>query len=110
MREDWKEAHLFEVGDIFSGGTPKTKELNYWNGDIAWISPSDLSNYNEKFIQRGNKNISSLGLKMSSAKLLPKGTVLFSSRAPIGYVVIAENTLCTNQGFKSIHLEKGIFN
>lgn len=103
MREDWVECSLAEVGDIFSGGTPKTREPAYWSDEISWISPSDLSNYTKKYIDKGKKSISALGLRKSSAKLFPKGTVLFSCRAPIGYTVIANKEMCTNQGFKSIH-------
>ncbi len=91
-----------EVGEIISGGTPSTKVAEYWNGKISWISPADLSGYVEKFILQGRKSITESGLKNSSARLIPKGSVLFSSRAPIGYVIIAGNELCTNQGFKSI--------
>jgi len=93
---------LGEVGEIISGGTPSTKVAEYWNGKISWISPADLSGYVEKFILQGRKSITESGLKNSSARLIPKGSVLFSSRAPIGYVIIAGNELCTNQGFKSI--------
>lgn len=91
-----------DVGEIVSGGTPSTKEPSYWDGDIAWISPADLSGYAEKYIVRGRKSISEAGLKNSSARLMKKGAVLFSSRAPIGYVAIGANEVCTNQGFKSI--------
>ena len=98
----WEVKKLSEVGNIVSGGTPSTKEKAYWNGNIPWISPADLSGYNEKYIVKGRKSISESGLKNSSARLIPKGSVLFSSRAPIGYTVIAANNVCTNQGFKSI--------
>ncbi|MEI6890046.1 MAG: restriction endonuclease subunit S [Bacteroidota bacterium] len=98
----WLIKKLGEVGEIISGGTPSTKVAEYWNGKISWISPADLSGYVEKFILQGRKSITESGLKNSSARLIPKGSVLFSSRAPIGYVIIAGNELCTNQGFKSI--------
>ncbi|MEO0788232.1 MAG: restriction endonuclease subunit S [Bacteroidota bacterium] len=103
MMEDWVECTLGEVGEIFSGGTPKTKVPEYWGGNIGWISPADLSLHKAKTIENGRKNITELGLNNSSAKLLPKGSILFSSRAPIGYVVIAGEELATNQGFKSIY-------
>lgn len=94
---------LSEIGDIVGGGTPSTKVVEYYEGgDIPWITPRDLSGYQNKYISRGERNITELGLKNSSAKLSPKGTVLFSSRAPIGYVAIASNEISTNQGFKSI--------
>ncbi len=102
LPEGWAELPLDKLGEIYSGGTPSTSEPNYWGGDIPWISPVDLSGFEQKFISTGRKSITMSGLQKSSAKLLPKGTVLFSSRAPIGYVAIANNELCTNQGFKSV--------
>jgi type I restriction enzyme S subunit len=98
----WIKGILSDFGEVVSGGTPKTKVAEYWGEDISWITPADLSGYSEKYIHKGRKSITHLGLKNSSAKLMPKGSVLFSSRAPIGYVAIAGNELCTNQGFKSL--------
>lgn len=92
---------LKDVTTIISGGTPSTKKEEYWNGCISWITPKDLSEYNKMYISKGERNITDSGLKNSSANLMPKGSVLFSSRAPIGYVAIASNELCTNQGFKN---------
>jgi len=106
----WDLATLSDVGEIVSGGTPSTTVSEYWNGDINWISPVDLSGYAGKYISKGKKSITVLGLQKSSAKLMPKGSVLFSSRAPIGYVAIAADELSTNQGFKSIIPGKSIFN
>ena len=83
-------------------GTPSTSIEEYWNGSIPWISPSDLTGYKNVFISHGEKSITELGLKKSSTKTLPKNTVLLSSRAPVGYIALAENDICTNQGFKSI--------
>lgn len=99
---EFKKVKLGEIGKIVGGGTPKTKEESYYGGEIAWITPKDLSLNKSKYIFYGERNITEEGLKNSSAKLLPKGTVLFSSRAPIGYVAIAGNDLATNQGFKSV--------
>lgn len=105
---EWKIKKLSEVADIIGGGTPSSKENAYYdNGTIPWITPKDLSNYNEMYISNGERNITELGLKNSSAKLLPKGSILFSSRAPIGYVAIANKELSTNQGFKSLVLKEG---
>jgi len=100
--ENWHWVRLGNVGQIIGGGTPKTNHPEYFveNG-IPWLTPADLYKRNEKFIIRGKRDISELGLKKSSAQLMPAGTVIFSSRAPIGYVVIASNKLTTNQGFKS---------
>jgi type I restriction enzyme S subunit len=100
--QDWQETTLGEVCEIKSGSTPSTKEESFWGGEISWITPKDLSNYNSVYISRGEKSITTEGLKNSSAQLLPKDTILFSSRAPIGYVAIARNELTTNQGFKNL--------
>ena len=100
--DNWKWVTLGSVAKVVGGGTPSTKNKAYYeNGDIPWISPADLSNYSEIYISRGAKNISRLGLEKSSAQLLPAETVCLSTRAPIGYVVIAKNPLSTNQGFRN---------
>ncbi len=99
----WIECKLSDVGEIVGGATPSTKKLeNYDNGKIAWITPKDLSNFTGRFISHGERNITELGLKSCSTQLMPPHAILFSSRAPIGYIAIAENEVCTNQGFKSI--------
>ena len=99
----WIECKISDIGTIVGGATPSTKKPeNYENGSIAWITPKDLSTLSGRYIQRGERNITEIGLKSCSTQLLPKNTVLFSSRAPIGYVAIAENAVCTNQGFKSV--------
>ena len=99
----WIECKLSDVGEIVGGATPSTKKLeNYDNGKIAWITPKDLSNFTERFISHGERNITELGLKSCSTQLMPPHSILFSSRAPIGYIAIAEKEVCTNQGFKSI--------
>ncbi|NLK43770.1 MAG: restriction endonuclease subunit S [Tissierellia bacterium] len=102
MPEDWKVLKIQKIGDVVGGGTPKTSVAEYWDGEISWITPKDLSGYAERYIYTGERSITKKGLENSSAKILPKGTVLFSSRAPIGYLAIAGKELCTNQGFKSI--------
>lgn len=100
--ENWVWVRLGEVTKVVGGGTPSTSKKEYYDeGNISWLSPVDLSNYNGIYISRGNKMITLEGLNNSSAKLLPKDTVCLTSRAPIGYVAIAEKELCTNQGFKS---------
>lgn len=106
LPKGWEVKKLGEVGKIVSGGTPSTANLYYWNGNIPWITPADLSGYESKQIEKGRKSITELGLQNSSARLIPKGSVLFSSRAPIGYVAIAANEVCTNQGFKSVVPDK----
>lgn len=99
----WKEGTVSDLGIVVGGGTPsKAKPEYYTEHGIAWITPKDLSINKSKFILKGANDITKIGLKSSSAKLMPKGTVLFSSRAPIGYVAIAAGEVSTNQGFKSI--------
>ena len=99
---EWKEYLLGEVAEIVGGGTPKTKIKEYWNGEVSWLTPRDLSNFSGRYISRGERNISKLGLNSSSAKILPKGAVLLSSRAPVGYLAITLNEITTNQGFRSL--------
>ena len=100
--EDWAETSIGKVTVVESGGTPSTKNSSYWGDEIPWITPRDLSSFKDVFIEKGERSISIEGLDNSSAKLLPKNTILFSSRAPIGYVVIAQNETATNQGFKNL--------
>ncbi|OQP06061.1 restriction endonuclease subunit S [Geobacillus sp. 46C-IIa] len=107
--EGWRVATIGDLGDVVGGGTPSKKREDYFtqNG-IPWITPKDLSNSKNRYVERGSVDITEEGLKNSSAKLLPKGTVLFSSRAPIGYIAIAKNEVTTNQGFKSVIPHKDI--
>ena len=104
---EWREVKLGDVADVIGGGTPSTKNYDFWNGDISWLTPKDLSGYKERYISKGERNITVSGLQNSSARILPKGTVLLTSRAPIGYLAIAKQEVCTNQGFKSIVLKNG---
>lgn len=100
---EWKQCTISELGTVVGGATPSTKDVaNYENGAIPWITPKDLSDFKGRYIQRGERNITEKGLSSCSAQIMPADTVLFSSRAPIGYIAIAKNGLCTNQGFKSV--------
>ena len=100
---EWIECKISDIGTVVGGATPSTKKPeDYENGTIAWITPKDLSTFSGRYIQHGKRNITETGLNSCSTRLLPKNTVLFSSRAPIGYVAIAANDVCTNQGFKSV--------
>ena len=100
---NWKTCNIADLGTVVGGATPSTKNnANYDGGDIPWITPKDLAGFSGRFISRGERNITEHGLKSCSTQLMPAHTVLFSSRAPIGYVAIAENEVCTNQGFKSV--------
>ncbi|ENO9417174.1 restriction endonuclease subunit S [Escherichia coli] len=102
LPQGWEWVTLATVGEIVGGGTPKSDNPQFWakNG-IKWITPADLYGLKGKYITSGARDISPAGLSNSSARLMPKGSVLFSSRAPIGYVAIADAELSTNQGFKS---------
>jgi type I restriction enzyme S subunit len=103
----WEEKYIGEIAEVIGGGTPKTNNPEFWEGNIPWITPKDLSKHQERYISRGERNISEIGLQNSSARMLPKDAVLLSSRAPIGYVAIAKNPITTNQGFKSLVLKEG---
>ena len=108
MKSEKIEVRLADIGKIVGGATPSTKRTDYYDGKIAWITPKDLSGYHTRWICSGQRNITQKGFDSCSTQILPKGSVLFSSRAPIGYVAIAKNPLCTNQGFKSIVPDKNI--
>ena len=100
---NWKTCTIADLGTVVGGATPSTKKPeNYDGGTIAWITPKDLAEFSGRFISHGERNITQTGLNSCSAQMMPKHTVLFSSRAPIGYVAIAKNDVCTNQGFKSV--------
>jgi len=100
---NWKTCTIGELGTVIGGATPSTKKAeNYDGGTISWITPKDLAGFSGRFISRGERNITEQGLKSCSTQLMPARTVLFSSRAPIGYVAIAAQEVCTNQGFKSV--------
>lgn len=102
-KPNWPYCALSDIGSIVAGGTPsKSKSEYYAEQGIAWITPKDLSIDKSKFISHGENDISELGFSKSSATKMPAGTVLFSSRAPIGYIAIAQNEITTNQGFKSV--------
>jgi type I restriction enzyme S subunit len=104
----WVASTLGDASAIVSGSTPRTTESSYWDGDIPWVTPDDLSRHGSKTISRGRRSISTAGLASCSARMLPTGTVLYTSRAPIGYVAIAAQPVCTNQGFKSLIPRPGI--
>jgi len=100
---EWKECTIKDLGKVVGGATPSTKDSqNYEGGDIPWITPKDLSVLSGRFISKGERCITQKGLRSCSAQMMPKNSVLFSSRAPIGYVAISSCPVCTNQGFKSI--------
>ena len=101
----WTWCRLSEVGAIIGGGTPPSGDLdNFTDGGsgIAWLTPADLGKHVSLYISHGARDLTEQGLRSSSATLMPKGSVLFTSRAPIGYTAIAANEISTNQGFKSV--------
>lgn len=101
--ESWEWVRLSALGEIAGGGTPDTKNKNYWvDGTIAWITPADMKRVADKHISRGERNITEAGLKSSSARLIPANSLIYSTRAPIGHIAVSSNPIATNQGFRSL--------
>ncbi|CEG09838.1 Type I restriction enzyme EcoKI specificity protein [Afipia felis] len=98
----WASAPLGDVATVVSGATPRTSEKQFWNGDVPWITPKDLSDLETPYLDRPSRTITGEGLKSCSASILPANSVLLSSRAPIGLVAINSIPMATNQGFKSL--------
>ena len=98
--DDWEERKLGELSNIMGGGTPSTSNTEYWDGDIDWYAPAEIGE--QSYVSKSKKTITELGLKKSSARILPIGTVLFTSRAGIGNTAILAKEATTNQGFQSI--------
>jgi len=107
MASEWKTYKVSEFADVIGGGTPSTKNDDFWVGDIPWITPKDLSNHTNRYISDGERKITEEGLTNSSAKMLPANTILLSSRAPVGYLAIAKQPLCTNQGIRNLVIKEG---
>ena len=103
-----KFVRIGDICEVVSGATPKTKQAEFWDGDIPWATPKDLSENDSKYLNDTPRKITDTGLKSCSAKLLPVGSVLFSSRAPIGLLAINTQPVCTNQGFKSLVPREGV--
>jgi len=106
----WRKRRIGDIAEIVSGATPKTMVKEYWDGDILWATPKDLGQLNSIEISDTERKITKAGYESCSTKLLPPGSVLLSSRAPIGHLAINTKPMCTNQGFKSLIPKKGIFN
>lgn len=100
--QEWEVRSLDYLGDIYSGGTPDTEEAEYWDGDIAWCTPSDITKLTSKYIENTETKITSKGLKESSAILLPRRSIIVCTRATIGNAAICNTEIATNQGFKNI--------
>lgn len=101
----WEQRKLGEIADILGGGTPSTGNPSYWNGEIDWYAPAEIAD--QIYANSSQKKITDLGYENSSAKMLPPGTVLFTSRAGIGKTAILTRKGCTNQGFQSIVPHRG---
>ena len=106
----WSKQRLGDICNIINGGTPSTSIAEFWNGNILWCTPTDITSCSTKYIYTTESKITESGLKASSATLLPKGALLLCSRATIGEVRIAGNAICTNQGFKSLVVHQNISN
>lgn len=107
FNKEWEEKRLGDIAEIVGGGTPSTSNPDYWNGNINWYSPNEISNM--IYANGSNRKITKLGLEKSSAKMLPVGTILFSSRATIGEMAILRKPATTNQGFQSLVLKNEYF-
>ncbi|PQJ89302.1 restriction endonuclease subunit S [Aliivibrio sifiae] len=99
---EWEEFRLAELGNIVSGGTPSTSSSEYWNGNIDWVTPTDITKLRTRIIDNSARKITALGLSTSSAKLVPTGSLLVCTRATIGAMAISQHQMCTNQGFKNL--------
>ncbi len=111
LPSSWIDVAIGEIAEVIGGGTPKTNDAGNFTAPgegIAWLTPADLSGYKTKEIPYGARDLTKQGYQSCSAKLMPKGSLLFSSRAPIGYVAVAANEIATNQGFKSFVFPEGI--
>ena len=103
--DDWEQRKLGDIADIVGGGTPSTGNQSYWDGEIDWYAPAEIAD--QIYANSSQKKITALGYENSSAKMLPPGTVLFTSRAGIGKTAILTRKGCTNQGFQSIVPHRG---
>jgi len=105
---EWEWTRTKEIGEVVTGSTPKTQVSEYWNGNIIWLTPKDLGRNNSKYISDSKRRITQKGYKSCSAKLIPKNSIVLSTRAPIGHVSVVQVDFCTNQGCKSIISAKEI--
>src|SRR2546425_880730 len=110
LPEGWARAILGEVAEIVGGGTPSREHPEYFTGDIIWLTPTEIPKDRIAVLMHSREQITEQALRKSSARLIPKGAVLFTSRASIGYVAIAGKEVTTNQGFASFVCKDGIHN
>ena len=102
MRDGWVETSLGEIAEVVGGGTPSTTIREYWDGDIVWLTPTEITSQDGKVVSDSIRKITDLGFKNSGAQMLPKDSVILTSRASVGFVALAGKELCTNQGFQSL--------
>ena len=102
MRDSWVETSLGEIAEVIGGGTPSTTIPEYWDGDIVWLTPTEVTSQDGKVVSDSIRKISNLGFQNSGAQMLPRDSVILTSRASVGYVALAGKDLCTNQGFQSL--------
>jgi type I restriction enzyme S subunit len=102
MAGEWVERTIADIAEVLGGSTPSTRDPENFDGDVPWLTPKDLAGPHPRYVSRGERNLSRKGLANCSAQLLPRNSVLLSSRAPIGYLAIAANPIATNQGFRSL--------
>ena len=100
--DDWVETSLGEIAQVIGGGTPSTTIGEYWDGDIVWLTPTEITSQDGKVVSDSIRKITDLGFKNSGAQMLPKDSVILTSRASVGFVALAGKELCTNQGFQSL--------
>ena len=112
MRDGWTETTLGDVAEVVGGGTPSTAKEEFWDGDVIWLTPAEVTAIDGKVISDSKRKITQAGLRSSGARILPRGTVILTSRASVGFVALAGTELTTNQGFQSLipsELVDGVF-
>ena len=102
MRDGWVETSLGEIAEVVGGGTPSTTIGEYWDGDIVWLTPTEITSQDGTVVSDSIRKITDLGFKNSGAQMLPRDSVILTSRASVGFVALSGKELCTNQGFQSL--------
>ena len=95
-----RNLRIKDIFNVVSGATPSSKVESFWDGDVIWVTPADMTDFG--YIESGSNNITLEGYNSCGTQYVPKGSIIISSRAPIGKINIAQNKLCTNQGCKSL--------
>ena len=110
MVDGWKKTSVGKCADIINGGTPSTTVSEYWDGEISWCTPSDITKNNRRYLDSTERTITQLGVDNSSATMFPRGTIMLCTRATIGEMAIAKKDMCTNQGFKNLVVNNTVDN